>query len=234
MKLIFRWAFRLFILLIVLLVAGLLLLDTIARDITEYNIRSRTGLDVKIGKMHVGLFNPRLTVEHVVLYNSAEFGGSPLFDLPELHVEYERSTLFSSRPHCRLVRLNLARLNVVEDKNGNINLDVLEKRWQTPHNQSRSEKNKPAAVQFPRIDTLNLTLGQATFMSMKQPGHVEPLAMDIHNQVLTNVGDARDLGGVATVILLKNGISINDNGGANGQTNYWRHWLGRFIAPSKK
>ncbi len=234
MKFIFRWAFRLVILMIVLLVAGVLLLDTIARDITEYKIRSRTGLDVKIGKMHVGLFNPRVTVEHFVLYNNAEFGGSPLVDLPELHVEYDRGTLFSSRLHCRLVRLNLARLNVVEDKNGNVNLDVLEKRWQTPRNQSRTENKKPAQVQFPRIDTLNLTLGQAAFMSMKQPGHVEPLAMDIHNQVLTNVGNARDLGGVATVILLKNGISINENGGPNDQTNHWRHWLGKFIAPSKK
>src|SRR5882724_3148546 len=132
MKFFFRWLFRLLILLIVLLVAGVLLLDTIVREIAEYRLSRLTGLEVKIGSVNVGILDPRITVEHLVLYNNADFGGSPLLDMPELHAEYVRPTLFSSKPHFRLIRFNLARLNIVEDTRGNVNLDVLEKRLQSP------------------------------------------------------------------------------------------------------
>jgi len=59
MKTLFRWAFRLFILLVVLVVAGILLLDTIVRAVAVNAIKRQTGLDVKIGKFEIGLLNPR-------------------------------------------------------------------------------------------------------------------------------------------------------------------------------
>src|SRR5258708_17164575 len=113
MKTLFRWAFRLLILLVVLLVAAVLLMDTIVRAVAENALRRQTGLDVKIGKFEVGLLNPKVTIENLVIYNSAEFGGSPLIDMPELHVEYDRDALFANKLHFKLVRFNLAQLNIV-------------------------------------------------------------------------------------------------------------------------
>jgi len=233
MKFLFRWMFRLLVLLIVLIVAAVLLLDTIVREIAEYRISNATGLEVKIGSVDVGILNPRVTVEHFVLYNSAQFGGSPLLDVPELHVEYVRPTLFSPKPHFRLIRFNLARLNIVEDNRGNVNLDVLEKRLQPPASNGCAPAKKNAGpIQFPRIDTLNLTLGRATYRSMKQPNQVDELRMDIRNQVLTNVVAGQDLAGVATAILLRNGVSPMTNGA--DPTNHWLYWMGRLTAPAKK
>ena len=233
MKFLFRWLFRLLVLLIVLLVAGVLLLDTIVREIAEYRIGNATGLEVKIGNVNVGILNPRVTVEHFVLYNTAAFGGSPLLDVPELHLDYVRPTLFSANPHFRLIRFNLARLNIVEDTRGNVNLDLLEKRLQTSaRNNSASAKKNAAPVQFPRIDTLNLTLGRATYRSMKQPNQVDELKMDIRNQVLTNVVSGQDLAGVFTAVLLRN--SVNPMGNSADPTNHWLYWMGRLTAPAKK
>lgn len=233
MKFLFRWLFRLLVLLIVLIVAGVLLLDTIVREVAEYRISNATGLEVKIGKVDVGILNPRVTVEHFVLYNTAAFGGSPLLDVPELHVEYDRPTLFSAKPHFQLVRFNLARLNIVEDIRGNVNLDLLEKRLQPPpRNGSAPAKKNAAPIQFPRIDTLNLTLGRATYRSMRQPNQVDELKMNIRNQVLTNVVSGQDLAGVGTAILLRNGISPVANGA--DPTNHWLYWMGRLTAPAKK
>lgn len=233
MKFFFRWLFRLLVLLIVLLVAGVLLLDTIVREIAEYRISNATGLEVKIGSVNVGILNPRVTVEHLVLYNNADFGGSPLLDMPELHAEYVRPTLFSPNPHFRLIRFNLARLNVVEDTRGNVNLDVLQKRLQSPaRNGSAPSQKNTAPIQFPRIDTLNLSLGRATYRSMKQPNQVDELKMDIRNQVLTNVVSGQDLAGVATAILLRNGV--NPMGNSTDPTNHWLYWMGRLTTPAKK
>ncbi len=233
MKFFFRWLFRLLILLIVLLVAGLLLLDTIVREIAEYRIGNATGLEVKIGKVDVGILNPRVTVEHFVLYNSANFGGSPLLDMPELHLEYDRPTLFTAKPHFRLIRLNLARLNIVEDTRGNVNLDLLQKRLQaSARNSSATAKKSAAPPPFPRIDTLNLTLGRATYRSMKLPNQMDELKMDLRNQVLTNVVASDDLAGVLTAILLRNGV--NPMGNSADPTNHWLYWMGRLTVPAKK
>src|SRR4051812_1971403 len=126
MKMLFRWAFRIFILLVVLLVAGILLLDTIARSIAENRIRNKTGMDVKMGSLSLGLLSPVITIENFKLYNTAEFGGSPFVEVPELHVEYDRSALFSRKLHCKLVRFNVAEVNVVQRKDGKTNIQALE------------------------------------------------------------------------------------------------------------
>jgi uncharacterized protein involved in outer membrane biogenesis len=218
MKTLFRWAFRCFILLVILAVAGILLLDTIAREVAETRIKSETGLDVKIGRVRIGLFIPSITVENLVLYNRAEFGGSPLLDLPELHVEYDRQALLARKLHCQFVRLNLAQLNVVEDKNGRTNLDALRRRAQS------------SGFEFAGIDTLNLTLGKATFMRMSHPGQVDELKLDIHNQVLTNIKSAQDLTGVLMVALLRNGVNLLGNVRGGGAQS----WIERLLAAPGK
>ncbi len=116
MKWFFRWAFRLLILLIVLAVAGVLLLNPIAKELTEYRLKRDTGMDVKIGRFEIGILDPGLTIENLVLYNSAEFGGAPFIDLPELRIEYARGNFFTHKSQYKLIRINLSQINVVEDK----------------------------------------------------------------------------------------------------------------------
>lgn len=224
MKFLFRWAFRLFILLLVLVVAGILLLDSIVKAVAEYRIERQTGLDVKIGKMEVGILNPKVTIENFIIYNSAEFGGSPLINMPELHVEYDRNALLSNKLHCKLVRLNLAQVNVVENKNGKTNLELLQKRIEQTAPPISTNQNSRAGMQFTGIDTLNLTLGKATFLRMKQPDKVDEIKMEIHNQVLTNVHSTHDLAGVLLFIALKNGGTAD---------KALQNWLGESFAPLK-
>jgi hypothetical protein len=223
----FRWLFRLLILLVVLAVAALLLLDTIAREITEYRIHQKTGLEVKIGHMRVGLLEPRLTIENLVIYNTAEFGGSPLLDAPELHVECDRNPFFHPGYRFKLVRINLARLNIVEDAQGRRNLDVFGKRLQKSDVLpllpllTLASKDKTARTNgFPRIDTLNLSLGRATYLSMKNPGKVNELTLDVRNQVYTDVKSSAQMQTILLVILLNHQNIL----GADGQ--YWLDILG--------
>lgn len=222
-KWVFRWLFRLLILLIVLLVAVLLLLDSIARELTEYRIQQQTGLETKIGRMHVGLLEDRLTIENLVIYNSAEFGGAPLLEMPELHLECDRNPLFHSNFHFKLIRLNLAQLNVVEDTKGRKNLDVLAARFKKSGGpvltQPILKTHKAAKHEFPAVDTLNLSLGRATYRSMKNPRQVKEFAVDIHNQIYTGVSSQIQLKNILLVILLSRENLL----GSDGQL-----WLGEF------
>jgi hypothetical protein len=228
-KFAFRWAFRFLILLLVLVVAGILLLDTIAKAVIEHRIRRATGLDAKIGKLEIGIFNSKVTLENFVVYNSAEFGGSPLVQMPELHVEYDRGALFSRKLHYKLVRFNLAQLNIVENKNGRLNTEMLQKNL--PGTAGSKPGGPHIGYQFTGIDTLNLTLGKVTFVSMKQGGVPEELKMDMQNVLIPNVKSGQDLSAVMIVIALKNGVNIMGNG---GNTTGLQGWLQKLAQPAPK
>jgi hypothetical protein len=215
MRTIFRWAFRLFLVCLVLLIAGILLLDTIAREMLEYRLRNETGLEAKIGKVHIGLLHPEFTIENLILYNSADFGGSPLIDMPELHVEYDRDALWSRKVHCRLIRFNLAEINLVDDKKGRRNVDVLQKRLESAGVGLPGKKNSAGgfskSLDFTGIDTLNLTLGRLTHFDMKQPGKVDEFRINTRHQVFTNIKSDKDFSGAMLVALLRSGVDVNQS-----------------------
>ncbi|MDB6111435.1 MAG: hypothetical protein JWR69_3185, partial [Pedosphaera sp.] len=202
----FRWAFRIFILLLVLLVAGILLLDTIVKSLTENRIRSETGMDVRIGSFSLGLLSPVLTIENLKLYNTAEFGGSPFVDMPELHVEYDRSALFSRRLHCKLVRFNVAQVNVVQRKDGKTNIQALEERRRKVAGRANAPGSRSGArFQFAGIEVLNLTLGKATHLSMGNPSQVKEVNLDIRNQIIPDIKTKQDLQSILAALLLNRG-----------------------------
>jgi uncharacterized protein involved in outer membrane biogenesis len=224
----FRWAFRVFILLIILVVAGLLLMDTIVREYAEYQIRSQTGMETRIGKLRVGLLNPGLTVENMVLYNSAAFGGSPFIEMRELHVEYDRDALIARKLHCKLVRFNLSQINLVEDKNGKRNFEKMEamaQPGQTTKN-GRPIKNL-SGVEFTGIDTLNLTLGKVTYLRMNDPQKRDEFKMNVDHQIFTNVKTEQDFQSDLVIALLRSGANLFQNN-SNGQN------LLQLFSPPKK
>ncbi len=206
MKFIFRWAFRLFILLIVLLVAGILLLDTIVKAAVESRIRKETGMEVKIGSLSVGLISPVFTVENFKLYNTAEFGGSPFLDLPELYVVYDRGSLFSHKIHYKLIRFNLAELNLVQNKQGKTNLRALQDRQkQARHSAGTTKPAEGSGFKFAGIETLNISLGKATLLKMNNPSQPWELKLNVRNKVVTGIKTDEELSDTFYLILLEAG-----------------------------
>ena len=116
MKFLVRWMFRLFLLGLVLVVSLLLLKDTILKSVAESRLREATGMEVSIGRLEVALDRPVLRIENLVIYNSAEFGGSPLLDLSFLLMEYDFEALRDGHFHARLLRLELKELHIVESQ----------------------------------------------------------------------------------------------------------------------
>jgi len=190
MKFLFRWLFRLLLLAIVLLVAFILLVDTMAKALTERAIKKQTGLDVSIGRMEVGLLNPKVHLENVVLYDYPEFGGAPMLNLPELHIEYKLGELMAGRMHLTLLRLNLAEIHFVEGKDGRMNFNVLDA-------QIRARTAKPdetrEATGFKGIDTLNLSLGRLRFTSLKNPGSQGYYNLGVEHWIISGIKKEEEL-----------------------------------------
>jgi len=232
MKFIFRWAFRLFIVLVILAIAGILFLDPLAREFAEYQFKNRTGLEASIGRLHVGLLNPVLRIENLVVYNSAAFGGGPFIEMPELQVEYDRNALRAGKLHCQLVRFNLAQMNLVEDAKGRHNFELLQKQLNqtlastNPVVKKTASPKSPSKIDFVGIDTLNLTLGKLTYLRMKQPAKVDELKLNVNHQVFTNLKSGDDLTGTLMVALLRSGVNLV-------QTSSAQNWLQLLVLPKK-
>jgi len=199
MKWLFKWIFRLVLLLIALIVALVWFKDAILKALVERQIRVQTGMDVKIGKFSAGILSPVVNIENFKLYNPPEFGGTPFLDIRELHVEYDRGALAGRRLHFTLLRLNLADLNVVKNDAGHTNLTGV--RWKTP---SRGAGRRDE-LQFPIIDVLNLSVGKARFMDLKNPRHNREYRPNLQNQIFKDVKSADDLNGILFIIWLRSG-----------------------------
>jgi len=192
MRRLFRWAFRLVLFLIVLVVlgvvAGVLLLDTITREFLVSRVRAKTGMEVKISTLHVGLLSPTISLEGVKFYNTPEFGGTLCLDMPELHIEYDASALRARRLHLTLLRLDLAELLVLQDKTGRSNFDPRPRKTKV----SVPRKSTSGKLDFIGIDVMNVTLGRFRLSNMAT-GRGEEINFGIKNQILRHVKSEKDL-----------------------------------------
>jgi hypothetical protein len=178
----------LIVLAVVGVVAVILLLDTISKEILVSRLRSQTGMEVKVSAVHVGLLSPTMSVEGLKLYNTAEFGGSVCLDMPELYIEYDASAFRSGQFHLNLLRLNLAEVSVVLDKNGRNNFE----RWKKKGKETTGHKKPAVKMKFTGIGVMNITLGKLLVSDLAS-GHREEIDFGIKNQITRDVKPNADL-----------------------------------------
>jgi hypothetical protein len=199
-----RWTFRLIILGIVLLVAVILLKDQILRSVLESRIRAATGMEARIGSVRTHLMEPVITFKDFVLYNTADFGGGPFLDMPELHMEYSADANGRADLKFKLVRLNLKELNIVESADGRTNITAMAVAMEKlqPANTNQS------GIQFSGIDTLNLTVGKVRWISLRRPNRNQEFNLQLRNDVVQNVRSWNDMAGILFKVLLRAGITL--------------------------
>lgn len=195
------------ILAIVLVVSAILLKDTVARSLAEQRIRRETGFEAKIGKLQFNLFAPTIQIDNCVLYNPAEFGGSPIMDIPDLHIEYDRQDLALGQIHLKLLRVNLRELHVVLNQAGRTNLiDLLDKVAPEAIGGSRPPGERDKS--FGGIDMLNLSVGKVRYTDLRQPRRSQEIEVGMRNSIIQNIRTEQDFAGVLFKILLRAGITI--------------------------
>ena len=199
MKKLFKWLFRLVLVFILLIVLLIVFLDPIAKVLVARQVRLQTGLPVKIGKLSVGLKRPTLSIENLRLGNAPEFGSSSFIDIPVLRVQYDLPALRSRKIHLNTVQVNLAELHIVQNKDGNTNLQAAQERGK----EKWSSGSRGATVEFEGIDTLILTVGRLKFTSSKNEARNEEAYVGYKNETIKNVRSLKDLEPFITRIRLE-------------------------------
>ena len=206
MKFIFKWLLRLFILAVVLVAIFFLSLDSILRVVMENRIRAQTGMDAEIGKFTLGLVEPTITIKDFKLFNPPSFGGTPFLDIKEIHVEYDRPALAKSNLHITLLRFNLGELDIVKNEAGQTNIFSIAA---LPPVKKSGGKGKSFSAQtgmaFSGIDVLNVSIGKARFIDLKDPQNNREQVIGIENCVMKDVKTPADVGGLALLVALRSG-----------------------------
>src|SRR5215213_9155368 len=206
MKFLFKWLFRigvtLVVLLILLLVAAVLFKDIIAKSVAERNLRDSTGMDAKISKLEVGLGTPTVNLEGLKLYNTPDFGGSTFLDLPELRVEYLPDDIRDGKLRFKTLRLHLAEVHIVKNKQGKTNLEMLQQQTKKKSSGRKTKSDTPG-VDFGGIETLYLTVGRIRITDESDPRNNEVIEVGIKDEVGKNLKDEAALTDWFKVVLFK-------------------------------
>ncbi len=208
MKTFFKWLFRLFLVVVVLFVILLLSLDTILRVVAEKSIRAQTGMEVEIGKFHLGLLEPVVTIRDLKIRNPPNFGGAPFLNIPEIHIEYDRDALASNELHLTLVRFNLGELAIVKNDLGQTNLFALgasQPKKKNTNQKGLADFKKQTGFDFKGVDVLNVSVGTAKFIDLKDPRNNREQKIGIENCVMRNVKSTTDLAGLGLLVGLRSG-----------------------------
>ncbi len=207
MKKILKWFAMLVLLLVVLVVVFFLSLDSILRITVENRIRAQTGMDAEIGKFHLGLLEPVITIKDFKIHNPPDFGGTPFLSIPEIHVEYDREALRHSQIHVTLLRFNLGELDIVKNEAGQTNLLSLglavPAKSKTVGAQGLAEFKQRTGLDFTGIDVLNVSIGSAKYIDLKNPNNDRQQKIGIDNLVVKNIRTPADLTGLAVMIGLR-------------------------------
>ncbi|MGA3267732.1 MAG: hypothetical protein ABSE16_13020 [Verrucomicrobiota bacterium] len=208
LKFLFKWLLRLFLAAIVLLVILLLSLNSMLRAVAEHNIRKQTGMDAEIGKFSVGLLSPTVEIQDLKIYNSTNFGGTPFLNIPEIHVEYDRDALARHQFHITLMRFNLAELDIVKNEAGQTNIFALGVPLPKKNHQAGAdvaEFKRRTGLTFQSIDVLNVSIGTAKFIDLKDQRNNRSQRIDIQGLPIRNVKSIDDLAGLMVLVALRGG-----------------------------
>lgn len=209
MKRILKWFFGLALVLVLLFVGFLLSLDTLLRLSMEKNIHAQTGMNVAIGKFHLGLLQPVITIQNFKIQNPPDFGSAPLLLIREIHVEYDRQALAQNQLRLNLVRFDLGELNLVKNAAGKTNL--FELGLKIPNAQELKSTNRTDVVkqrtglEFKGVDTLEVSIGTARFLDLADPKNNREQVIGIEKQEIKNVQTPADLAGLALLVALRSG-----------------------------
>lgn len=205
MRCLFKWALRIVVLAVVAVVLLLVFKDNILRLVAEHQIRAETGMEAKIGRFSSGLFSPVVTIENLTLYNTPEFGGTEFLIIPELHIEFDPQALADQKLRIKLLRFNLAELDVVENLSGQTNIVTMLAKMPKGKIAPKGIRVGGKKFEFEDIDVLNLSLGRARFIDLKNHKHDREILINMDNQVFNNVKTEGDLDGIMFIIWLRSG-----------------------------
>ena len=115
----------LLVIIVLSLVIGVLK-DAVVKFSVQQVVKAATGLNVNIGSLQVGFVMKRsVAIKNLEVFNPKVFADRVMADVPEIYVDYDLGSVFTSKVFLHEMRLNLKEFSIVKKKKGELNLNAV-------------------------------------------------------------------------------------------------------------
>ncbi len=127
--------------------------------------KAAVGLDVKIGKFHLGVFKSYVQIKDFKVKNPKGFAEPLMVNIPEVYVDYNLGSILGGNVHLEELRFNMEEFVVVKKADGTVNLDAItalgKKDDAKEDTKADKAKDKPKGkAPDIEIDNLHLKIGK--------------------------------------------------------------------------
>lgn len=151
-----------FVLLIVAAVAVLLLArNFIVKKVLTEGIKSAAGLEIRLGKVDIGLFSPTAEIRDLKVFNPSGFNAGIMADIPRVYVAYDVGSLMKQSVHLPELAIEIAEVNITQDIKLRTNLSSLALLVPKPSGEKQMQV---------KIDTLRLKVGKVFYSNRPLAG----------------------------------------------------------------
>jgi len=190
MRKLFKWTFRLILLVLALLAVIVLFRNPILRMLAERQVREVTGMETIIGRVRIELRAPLVRLENVRLISPAEFGGGLFLDLPDVRLEYDSIALLFRRIRLHRVVFQLDEIRLVRTTQGRTNLEAVRERL--------SQRRLASWLahwdcQYDGTDFVGFSVGRLKYLDAREPGKSEEIYVGVRDVTLKRMRSAEEI-----------------------------------------
>jgi len=142
--------------------------NAVAKGAVQNVFQAMTGLELTMKRLNIGILTTSIEVKDLRLHNPPAFKDRVMFDLPEIYVDYNLTSILKGRAHLEEVRLDLKELLIIKNERGELNLDYLKPaaaekepaEAKKPEETAATKEKKTPEIQ---IDRLVLRVGKVIY-----------------------------------------------------------------------
>lgn len=120
-----RIFFIIIIFIILLLISIFTTKDFIAKQVIIKQVKQKTGLNLSIDKVRVGLLNTSIDLENLKIENPEGFSNKKMAKIPLLFVDYDLLSLLKNRIHLKNLKFHLEEVLIESNQAGIFNIEAI-------------------------------------------------------------------------------------------------------------
>jgi hypothetical protein len=183
---------------VITLIVIWLVLQVIIRPVAEAVATRVVGARVSIGGFSINIFNQRIGLTDLQIYNEEGFPPGIFFKASQILVHADIPAVLTGKLHFPLIIFHLDKMIIYKNKQGKLNVDELKIVQEKLH-----DKNKGPAPNF-KIDELKLNIAQVVVEDDSQtPPLVQAYDLNLKDKTFHDVNSPAKLVGLLLVETLK-------------------------------
>jgi len=155
---------KIFIIVVVVLCAMVLFKDSIIKQVIVTAASGVMGTKMEIDSFSTSFTKQKVRIEGFRVYNPKNFPEGILLDIKSVGVEFDLGMVFQGKIHMPYVEFDLNELNIVKNKDGDVNITSLKisqekKKDESQKKEKPSEDKKKSDLKF-QIDLVSLNINK--------------------------------------------------------------------------